>query len=91
MVTLRSNKSYAIATTLLTPLEGCSEPDLGGAAHGDTGDEDHSADDSPPEKKFRDFILGEIWLEIDEEIASNAGSSYGVITKTLKKHQQKFK
>ena len=84
MVTLRSNKRYSIATTILTSLEGSSEPDSVNAAHGDTGDEDHRANDSPPEKKYRDFILGEIWLEIDEEIANNGGFSYGVLTKTLK-------
>ena len=53
----------------------------------DNGESDHS----PPEKKFRDQIMGEIWLEIDESIAENGGSSYGVISSKVLEHKKKFK
>ena len=52
---------------------------------------DDASDDSPPEKKFRDHIIGEIWLEIDSSIAENGGSSYGIISAKLNQHKKKFK
>ena len=61
-----------------------SGPDIERADRSDD-ESDHSppddaSDHSPPEKKFRDHIIGEIWLEIDASIAENGGSSYGIIS-----------
>jgi len=82
MVTSCSKRSYGSSEA--TPREGLIEP-ASGAAYGD------SSDDAPPEKKFCDLILAEIWLELDDAIAKNGGSSYGIFRKTFKKHQQKFR
>ena len=54
-----------------------------------SGDDD--SDESPPEKKFRDLIIGEIWMQIDESIIENGGSSYGVVSAKLLQHKKKFK
>ena len=83
MVTSCSNKRYGSAATRASAR--------GGTANGDSGDEVKATDDSPPEKKFRDLILAQIWLELDDAIAQNGGSCYGMFSKILKKHQQKFK
>ena len=52
---------------------------------------DDASDNSPPEKKFRDHIIGEIWIEIDASIAENGGSSYGVVSSKLQQHKKNIK
>ena len=75
--------------------ENTSRPDI---ERGDRSDDesDHSppegvSNHSPTETKFRDHIIGEIWLEIDASIAENGGSSYGIVTSKLNQHKKKFK
>jgi len=65
MVTSRSNKHYGTIATRASAR--------GDTASGGSRDGIEAADDSPPEKKFRDHILAEIWLEVDEAIAQNGG------------------
>jgi len=72
-----------------------SGPDIERADRSDD-ESDHSppddaSDHSPPEKKFRDHIIGEIWMEIDASIAENGGSSYGIVSSKLSQHKKKFK
>jgi len=53
--------------------------------------DDDDDKESPPEKNFRDLIIGEIWVQIDESITENGGSSYGIVSAKLLQHQKKFK
>jgi len=53
--------------------------------------DDDDDDESPPEKNFRDLIIGEIWVQIDESITENGGSSYGIVSAKLLQHKKKFK
>jgi hypothetical protein len=46
---------------------------------------------SPPEKKFCDHIIREIWMEIDASTADNGGTSYGIVSAKLNQHKKKFK
>jgi len=54
------------------------------------GADNGAVQESPPERKFRDYILGEIWMEIDASIAENGGSSYGIISAKINQHKKKF-
>lgn len=44
---------------------------------------------SPPSKKLRDAVLGELWEEIDA-LTSEQGSTYGIVKKVIERHRIKF-
>jgi hypothetical protein len=56
------------------------------------GDSNESPDErvSPPCSTMKNIILGQLWLEIDDAISKNGGSTHGIVTKIINEQKKQF-
>jgi len=56
-----------------------------------SNDQNSSANDiTPPTDGLKNAVLGQLWLQIDEEIANSGASTYGVISKVINSNKKNF-
>jgi hypothetical protein len=56
------------------------------------GESNESPDErvSPPCSTMKNMILGQLWLEIDDAISKNGGSTHGIVTKIINEQKKQF-
>jgi hypothetical protein len=69
-----------LATTATATIPTPEEPARQPAASSSNEQNSSANDNTPPSDGLKNAVLGQLWLEIDEEIASSGASTYGVIS-----------
>ena len=79
-----------LATTATATIPTSEEPARQPAASSSNEQNSSAYDNTPPSDGLKNAVLGQLWLEIDEEIASSGASTYGVISKVNKNSGMKL-
>jgi len=79
-----------LATTATATIPTPEEPARQPAASSSNERNSSANDNTPPSDGLKNAVLGQLGLEIDEEIESSGASTYGVISKVNKNSGMKL-